>query len=1608
MHCALAAIALLCWLLPAAAAADDAHQGIAFMERLAALGDRSTGSEGCRQAADIVEEAFRALAPEGAAIGRQSFSLPIRSYTESHITLTDSGERHAIQPFLGNALSPGNTPSGGLEGELVYVGDGELDSMDGMDLQGAIAVMDMDSGKQWINAAALGARGLIYIDDSTHDLSGAPYPRGRLKAAFESAPVDFPRFWVPMEQANQWFGDISSLAAPAKLGRARLACDAAWRRIQTENVYCLIPGTDPEKQEELLVVEAFYDSESSIPGAAPGADEAASIASLMDLAANLGKNPPARNVMLVAASGHGQFLAGQREFVWATQYRKKLIRSWRQDVKSRLQQAKKTVALLISTENDPLEVAMQAGNPDVDPEDANLIYNALQERLKDAIDDLTKELFQLRMAEKRNEKLIKKLAARRMYLKRLSWNETYEKLKFEEKETLRELLPAAQERAQLALTDLQEQMEALDTSYKLRNLTQEYRVVASVSLHLSGNGEGVGAFQDGWLYYLRDRINKTRAYPHIDKELKAVGEQFNAESGKSLFRDTLRLYQNKSAASYLPDRPPLGGEVAALAGLPGLTLCTVYDARPLWTTPYDTSARLNKDYLELQGKLVMRLLRALSDNHLKDTGYSPREGFSVLYGKANMLRQGELFPDKPAAGTVLQVYQGWATWYYVMVDHSGAFYVPGMADKKHVQHKAIIEGNKFDEAGKPVWAIDKEMTGKSNYRVKMQRKYMETELIMFDCGHISMFNLLEPRTFNYLTKIDLLDAARDASPLRYWYSRLDTWSSSMTSIFMPPASRMKATFSDNYITRKMLLLNSRPDEPTGVGFPLAGDRIVEYTEHQAAWDMWSLLGPRIDTLERHGIVNEMIRNLYRKGKDRLQQSGEQLANLNFSDFFESARSSWAMAVRVYAQVEQTQKDVLLGVLFYVALFVPFAYCMERFLFSFVDIKKRIIGFLGLLLAVIGIVYSVHPAFQLTYSPAVVILAFFILALSVMVSLIIFFRFEKEMIALQRRSRHQQAQQAGHISSFKAFAAAFAIGVTNLRRRRLRTVLTCLTLIILTFTIMNFTTVKSTREYGKNRFSDTASYRGLLLRTFTWLDLPREALSFMRNGLDETGKLAPRVWFENEDKSQPLETPIRLGRNTELARGVIGLSHTEPEVTGMDTVLAEGRWLAKDAGREIILPSRMAAKLGVDLNDAGANVVHVWGMDFTVVGLTDEEKLRNFVDLDGEPLSPVTFPTQYAERLSDAETEAIESGENITIYSGRYEHVNTDVTVYVSAHTLLSMGGEFKALAVKPGPDKDMTTVSQNLSDRYGLLLYTGDKNGTFLTYASDSINYSGVGTLIIPMCIAVLIVLNTMIGSVYERKNEIAVYTSVGLAPSHVSILFIAEAMAMAVISVVIGYLLAQTSAFFLAGTAIWEGMTVNYSSLAGVGAMLLVIAVVLVSVIYPSKLAADIAIPDVNRSWSMPDPKEDQLIITLPFLVKMEEQICAGGFLLDYYQAHFDVSHGLFSINEVETEYACPIDKPDGVNCITLRFMAWMAPFDFGVRQRVQLSFCESENYPGYLEIEARLHREAGEEAVWHRLNKAFINDMRKQLLFWRSLEPESRRMYEQQMEAAYGGTMD
>ena len=1128
-----------------------------------------------------------------------------------------------------------------------------------------------------------------------------------------------------------------------------------------------------------------------------------------------------------------------------------------------------------------------------------------------------------------------------------------------------------------------------------------------MSLHLSSHGDGVGAFNQGFMYALKPTINRQAAYDQLEEVLTAAAAEVEKDAeGASLFRDTLRPSRLRSWESYFYDKPYLGGEVSALAGYLGVSLCTVNDARADWGTPRDVPDRVDFDFARRQSELVSQLVWRTAAAEKLSTGKEMKNGFSVITGRAKFLRHGELFADQPAPGTVLLAFQGPGV-FHAWVDQTGGFVLKGMADKIHVLDKVIIEGYRFDpKNGRVIWAIDKEQTGKDAYRVKMQRRSMETDLVMFACLETTLFDLLEPRSFRHMTKIDLLDGRREASPLRYWYSRIDTRESIITSVYLEPGTPLKLTLSDTALNKKMVLTNAAEGRSSGVGYLIDEWPKLNNTTYLVARDMWALLGPRIKGLEDRGIYNEKIRELSLEGRAALARAEEGLAGLQYDLFTEESARSWALAARVYDHVEKTQKDVLFGVLFYIALFVPFAFCLERLLFSYTDIHKRLIAFGAILLLLIGIIYKVHPAFQLAYSPMVVILAFFIMGLSLIVTLIIFLRFEEEMVLLQKRASHQVVSE---VSRWHAFVAAFFLGVSNLRRRRLRTALTCTTLIILTFTIMSFTSVQTLRHRSRIMFQDAAPYQGVLLKKVNWKGIPPEALDIIVNTFKDKGVVAPRVWLEPDNKTQPLRAPVRRGDKVFEAQGLIGLSSGEGQATGLDKFLVGGRWFRPGERTAVLLPDRMARELGIDPARPEGEV-SIWGEPFQVVGVFSGRELGDWRDLDGEPPTPVTFPDEEVWELSEAEMDAMESGDDVRAFQGRYQHVSGELTVILPYQTVLAAGGDFKGAMVRPLSGDTAELNPEDLVDRFKLALFIGEKDGTFLYHASDTLSYSGVPNILIPLLISIFIVLNTMIGSVYERKREIGIYTSVGLAPSHVSFLFIAESMAFAVLSVVLGYLVAQGTAAFLSGTSLWSGITVNYSSLSGVAAMILIFLVVLISVIYPSRVAGQIAIPDVNRSWSLPEAQGNVLSVTLPILMKHHEFMGVGGYLYHYFLSHRDVSHGLFSTDEIDFTLLCdhrprPEDKDSicpGVececeNCLHFSTKAWLAPFDFGIMQRVTIDFCPSEDNEGFLEMQVQLVREAGEANAWRRINKAFIHKLRKQLLVWRSLDNEAQAAFHQ-----------
>jgi len=73
---------------------------------------------------------------------------------------------------------------------------------------------------------------------------------------------------------------------------------------------------------------------------------------------------------------------------------------------------------------------------------------------------------------------------------------------------------------------------------------------------------------------------------------------------------------------------------------------------------------------------------------------------------------------------------------------------------------------------------------------------------------------------------------------------------------------------------------------------------------------------------------------------------------------------------------------------------------------------------------------------------------------------------------------------------------------------------------------------------------------------------------------------------------------------------------------------------------------------------------------------------------------------------------------------------------------------------------------------------------------------------------------------------------------------------------------------------------------------------------------------------------------------------------------------------------------------------MTWLAPFDLGVSQKVAIETLPTDTQDVF-EIVLLIHRESGDITNWKRVNRRFLNTLRKQFLIWRTLKHADRERY-------------
>ncbi len=529
----------------------------------------------------------------------------------------------------------------------------------------------------------------------------------------------------------------------------------------------------------------------------------------------------------------------------------------------------------------------------------------------------------------------------------------------------------------------------------------------------------------------------------------------------------------------------------------------------------------------------------------------------------------------------------------------------------------------------------------------------------------------------------------------------------------------------------------------------------------------------------------------------------------------------------------------------------------------------------------------------------------------------------------------------------------------------------------------------------------AAYNGFLVRDRLLRDVGA-AVAPLREIYGEAYSVAPRYWAGNF-LPKLNETPElarfvmtrTVGAKTHegVANAVLGVTPQESDVTGLKgTFDVLTRWFETETELSCFLPRALADDLAIRPEEVrnGTASVTIGGKSYAVLGIFDDVRADAALDLDGESLMPIDLlswqtPAVWSASEQVATTTEAEIPADVPRLPARKVIIMPCQSLPAGAERVASVAVRLHGLDYAAA----RALVSAHL-ERTGEPAYYGLGEVAFYGGKFRMQSVEGILDLLLPVIIAALTVLNTMRGSVYERRSELFVFNAVGLAPNHIRFLFLAEASVYAVVGVVGGYLLAQSSGTLLALVGLGGGLTINYSSLSAVAVSVVIMLVVFVSSMFPARMAAQLAAPSETMTRKRQTATGDVMELELPFTFNLRDRIGIIPYFVDWFENYGEGSSGEFfcapptcGVRIVEGSGAAPF----------LQTTTWLKPYDLGVSQVVEV-VVRRDPKTGDNVATVTMTRKSGDLKSWERCCHSFIGLLRKRFLTWRAVSDTDRQL--------------
>jgi hypothetical protein len=1451
-----------------------------YVHFFSSLDSRMTGYPGFYQAANYIYEKFRELGLDPGPFGEywQNFSVTVPIDYGSNITVLSTGETINVLPLFPNYIQTCKTPPGGLTGRLVYAAKGDLSSFNGREINGTIVLMDFESGSNWLNAAKLGAKAVIFLSSTT-------FSRFESEQKFCMAPIYFPRLYVPRADESQ---RLKELAAENAL--VCLQSDVRWQTVRAQNIIGTIPGQTNSK--EVLIVGAHYDSTSITLGMAPGADDSTAIAILLEMARFFVVNKPSITIWFVAFAGHWQGLAGAREFVDSYFFNPYCGNEYYPFI---------TVTLDFSTDVKTIGIFKQGFFNGMYADDSDGRYSGIR---------------------------------RRLLTDYLSW--------------MREQLPDG----------------------SLWSVEAEGGLVFNVGL--MGGGRG------------------------------ATGETTSWDQG-------------------MPFAFMFDAEAIQLAGPPAVGFLSTRSYRTNWKTPLDTYDKVNFENLLPQLEFTACMLYGMANEpSLKDNvvlkGWpiiAPTRRFSGAYygfGFANLRVQVRkynvtsptLYSPLPHALVVVKK-SGSGAWYQSGIantynpdgwiiaeaDDEGIVNIKGVAADVSGSGWPIVEAWKLDQDnGQILYAPDMGIYGSTgNIRVYAPEMGIDhpVPIVSFECGSFVLFDMIEPRSYqksiqldSYRTPtIDLTSRFRfvenpvkifvqvnqflQHSPPVSWGFRYDELSNVLI-VFVPPSTKFEVIVKMMGMGKMVaVLVNASKNWPEGFGYILQkpGETLsIQFSPLYITEQLFTLNDGRLMKSFEYNVISPSAKEYHEKSAEFLSAARSAIKTLRYDEAYSLSLLAWSWEVRAYEETRSLMWGVSETTVFFILLLIPFSFVLERLCVEAKTGKFRFVATSIILAIMVAAFAFLHPSFHVASNSIGAIIG---LTIGVLAFPLVALIFERTASYAREVRRKVAKLHIAEMSRTSALVFAMSMGLSHMKRRKFRTLLTIVSTSLITLSLISLTSVAPFYLPQKAIVGGKGPYEGLQIRTKYFDPISPQLLSLIKGLLPPSAKVVTRFWLYTWGSLGGFV--IRGPKGDVPFTAIVSLSQDDAPI--LKSGLLEGRWFEKSDLYTCMITQETSMKTGLKVGDT----TNILGINLTVVGILDGVALNQARDMDQKPFTPIE-PQSFS---ADPERPSFLAWDNLLTIPEALAEILPGSHARV-VEVIIEEGSRVEGLA---------STLALS-SDQ--LFIYISTFEGTKLYARVISRTFFGYEFLPVPLFMAALLLFNTMLGSIYERRREVEIFACIGLSPLHVMGIFLSETMAYAVLSGIIGYIGGLAFSAVLFRYNLLPGFLPNYASTFVVIAVGIAMLMTISSGAYPLFRAGSLVTPSLERKWRVPSkPIGDTWNIPLPFTFMDEDEVMGVfGYLQEFLLAHKVEGVGAFvseSVSYWKSEEA-----------MVLRCTMRLPPYELNILQEVDFSaYLKEKRYA----LTVQIRKLSGMYQPWVSSNLRLMSELRKQLLMWSSLPPAKRQEY-------------